>query len=32
LLVHGLETHTALLDIGGDRVDDGVGPDNGGGD
>jgi hypothetical protein len=32
LLVHGLKSHSALLDIGGDRVDDGVSPGNGGGD
>jgi hypothetical protein len=30
--VHGLEGHAILLDIGRDRVDDGVGPLNGCGD
>ena len=30
--MHGLEGHAALLDIGRDRVDDGVGPGDGGGD
>ncbi len=29
VLVHGLEGHAALLDIGRDRVDDGVGPGDG---
>ena len=32
LHVHGLEGHATLLDIRRDRVDDGVGPRNGGGD
>ena len=30
--VHGLEGHSALLDIGRDRIDDGVSSRNGGGD
>jgi hypothetical protein len=32
LHVHGLEGHATLLDIGRDRIDDGVGTRNGGGD
>src|SRR4029453_2394048 len=32
MLVHGLESHTAFLDIGGHRVDDGVGPGDSGSD
>jgi hypothetical protein len=32
LHVHGLEGHATLLDIGRDRIDDGVGPGNCGGD
>lgn len=32
LLVHRLERYAPLLDIGGDRIDDGVGPDEDGGD
>jgi hypothetical protein len=29
VLVHGLEGHAAILDIGRDRVDDSVGPGDG---